>query len=184
MREYSTTTPRPPVAAGSRHPGPAAQPGGYACGRTDRPRAGGSRSGVDPRAGGRRPGPDAAAGVRVGGRARLRPGHRPADGRVRSLPARDRRHAGRGVPGAVRVCAQHHGRDDRRGRGRPDAGRPHRPGAGTAGRGGARTAEPPALPRRLSRAVPRMRGAWDELPADHGHQQVDSRWAALQRLTE
>jgi uncharacterized protein len=25
---------------------------------------------------------------------------------------------------------------------------------------------------------------WDELPADHGHQQVDSRWAALQRLTE
>ena len=24
--------------------------------------------------------------------------------------------------------------------------------------------------------------AWDDLPADHSHQQVDSRWAALEKL--
>ena len=25
---------------------------------------------------------------------------------------------------------------------------------------------------------------WDELPDDHGHEQVDSRWAALEKFTE
>ena len=82
-----------------------------------------------------------------------------ARGRVRPLPARDQRHVGRDVQELYAYAAQHHGRDDRRGRGRPDAGRPDRPGAGAAGRGGARAADQPAVPRGLPRAVPRVRGA-------------------------
>ena len=31
---------------------------------------------------------------------------------------------------------------------------------------------------------PECASPWDELPADHGHRQVDSRWAALERFAE
>ena len=94
----------------------------------------------------------------------------------------DRRHAGRDVPGAVRLRAQHHGRDGRRGRGGPDAGRSDRPGAGTAGRGGARTAEPPAVSSGLPRAVPRV---WGALGRPAGGPQPPAgrpRWAALDQF--
>ncbi|HYN93710.1 MAG TPA: YceD family protein [Pilimelia sp.] len=30
---------------------------------------------------------------------------------------------------------------------------------------------------------PECGGLWDDLPADHGHQQADARWAALSKLT-
>ena len=86
------------------------------------------------------------------------------------------------VAGAVRLRGQHHGRDDRRGRGRPDAGRSDRPGAGAAGRGGADTADEPALPAGLPRVVPRVRGAsGTSCRRTTRHEQVDPRWAALRQ---
>ena len=175
--------PRPPVAAGPRHEGPAAQPGGDACRGTGGAGTGGPRPGADRRAGGRRPRPRAAAGVGVRGRARLRDRHRL---RFRaSAVAACARSATRSTSTIQELYAYEHSTTDET-TDEDEVGRMQ--GDLIDLEPALRDAVVLALPTNpLCRAdcpglCPECGVHWDDLPADHSHEQVDPRWAALSQL--
>ena len=155
------------------------RPGASACGQAGGAGAGGPRPGADRRAGGRRPRPRPEAGVGVRGRARLRHRPRPAAGRVRALPARDQRLVGRTIQ---ELYAYENSTTDET-TDEDEVGRMQ--GDLIDLEPALRDAVVLTLPTNpLCRAdcpglCPECGVHWDELPADHSHEQVDPRWAAL-----